>query len=94
MIIAYELGKLGCTLEWRGELGYKEEPFLQTPSVCKHSRQSARDSGTILCSTFRVRRLNSQGPTGLFVCTESTMSLHNVATAAAAAASGVATTSG
>ena len=69
---------------------YKEEPFLQTPSVWKHSRQSGRDSETVFCSIFPVRSLNSQGPTGLSVCTESNMSLHNV-TAPAAAASVTAT---
>ena len=93
MMVAYELGNLGGTrgLRWRARV-YKEEPFLQIPSVCKHSRQSARDSRTVLCSTFRVRSLNSQGPTGLFVYTESTMSLRNVA--APTAAAGVAATSG
>ena len=99
MMVAYELGNLGGTLELRGELGYIRRNNFSKPQVfaSKHSRQSARDSGTALYSIFRVRSLDSQEPTRLFVCMESTMSLHNVVTPAAstpAVAAGVTTTFG
>ena len=49
MTVAYELGNLGGTLGLRVRARvYNEEPFLQIPSVWKHSRQSVRDSGTVL----------------------------------------------
>ena len=93
MMVAYELGNLGGTFGLSGELGYIRRSHFSKPSgVCKHSRQSARDGGRVFCRTFRVRSLNHQGPTGLFVCTEPTMSLCNTPTLVATA--GVATTSG
>ena len=93
MMVPYELGNLSGTLELRGELGHIRRSHFSKPQVFASIRGNPHGiRGIVLCSTFQVRSLNSQGPARLFACTESTISLHNVA--AAVGTAGVTATSG
>ena len=90
MMVAYESDNLGGTLELRGELGYIRRSHFSKPKCLQAFEAVRKGFRNSTLQYFPCKNLNSQGPTTLFVCTESTMSLHNVATPAAA--TGVAAT--